>query len=309
MKQNLAKSVGIGCGIGGGRRLRGQANGCFLRRELDGVGDQLVEHLQNAVLVGVDRGQRRFNAEGDVGLRGFVVGHVRGAAQKIDCFNRLAMQRQAPLLHVVEVQNVVDQANEPVAVGDGHVDHLALLLGALLKRARRDEAQRGAQRGERSAQLVAHRGDELVFHLFKAAPFRYILEGDDHAGDAAVVHERVGAVLDRNGVSILTPEDFVAHADGFAAAHGLQDGVGGFGVRCAVGVAVVNDLVHVAACKLPGRVAQRTCAGFVNEGEPALKVDAVDAFADRLENELALAGGAVQRLFGFDTVRSRPCRG
>ena len=47
----------------------------------------------------------------------------------------------------------------------------------------------------------------------------------------------------------------------------LEDGAGGLGVRRAVGVAVVNDLVHVAAGQLLGRVAEGARGGLIDEGE------------------------------------------
>ena len=164
--------------------------------------------------------------EGDARLRGRALGHVGCAAQKVDGFDGLTMQRQAAALHAVEVQNVVDQADEAVAVSNRDVDHLALLLRALVQSAGGNESQRGAQRSQRGAQFVAHGGDELVLHFFKTPPLGDVLEGDHHAGDVPVIHERVGAVLDRNGGAVLTPENLVSHADGFAAAQGLQDRIG-----------------------------------------------------------------------------------
>jgi hypothetical protein len=43
--------------------------------------------------------------------------------------------------------------------------HLPLLLRPLVERARLNQSQRRAQRGQRRAQFVAHRGNELVLHL------------------------------------------------------------------------------------------------------------------------------------------------
>ena len=199
------------------------------RGELDGVGDQFAEHLEDALLVGKDDGfGGRLDLEADLGLGGGAVRDVGGAAQHVDGFDGLPMQRQAPVSHAVEIENVVDQADKPVAVADGHVDHLALLFGALVERAGGDQTQRRAQRGERGAQLVADGGDELVLHFFQAAALRNVLKGHYHAGDDAVLHDGVGAVLDGNGSAVLAPEDFVAHANGFGAAQRLEDGIGGF---------------------------------------------------------------------------------
>ena len=226
------------------------------RRELDGVGYQLVEHLQDAFFVGKNLHLRSVNAEVDVSLAGRRVGHVGGAAQQVSGLDRLAIEGQLALFHAVEVENVVDQPHQPVAVADGHIDHLALLFRALVESAGGDESQRGAQRGERGAQFVAYGGDELVFHLLQAAALGDVLEGYDHAGDLAILNERVGAVLDWKRSAVAAPENLVAHADGLAATQGLENGTGGPGIGCAVGVAVVDDLVDVAAGQFIGGVAQ-----------------------------------------------------
>ena len=77
---DLAESEGVAGGVGGGCRLRCQADCFSLRRKLDGVGYQFVEHLQDAVFIGKDRGEGRFNVEGDAGLGGSALGHVGGTA-------------------------------------------------------------------------------------------------------------------------------------------------------------------------------------------------------------------------------------
>ena len=50
------------------RRLRSKADLRLRRRKLDGVGHQLVEHLQDALFIDKHLHRRRFNAEVDVSL-------------------------------------------------------------------------------------------------------------------------------------------------------------------------------------------------------------------------------------------------
>src|SRR5580698_7483225 len=57
--------------------------------------------------------------------------------------------------------------------------------------------------------------------------------------------------------------------------------------------------MQIAADQLFGCVTERLRSGLVDEGEAAFEVDAVDAVAYRIENQLALAGGHAQRLLGF----------
>ena len=64
-------------------------------------------------------------------------------------------------------------------------------------------------------------------------------------------------------------------------------------------MAVVDDLVHVAAGELFGLVAEGAGAGLVDERQPALQVDAANAVTHRLQDQFALSHGHVQRLFGL----------
>ena len=73
--------------------------------------------------------------------RSRVVRNVGSAAQQVHGVYRLARAAAPALLHAVKVQNVVHQANQPVAVADGHLDHLPLLFRPLVQRARRNQSQ------------------------------------------------------------------------------------------------------------------------------------------------------------------------
>ena len=76
-----------------------------------------------------------------------------------------AVQRQSPFLPAVEVQNVVHQPDQPVAVPDRHLDHLPLLLRPLVQRARLNQPQRCAQRGQRrrNSWLTVEMNSSFIF--------------------------------------------------------------------------------------------------------------------------------------------------
>src|SRR5580658_10267165 len=133
---------------------------------------------------------------------------------------------------------------------------------------------------------MAYGRDELVLHALKPAAIGDVLKGHNHAGDLAIVDERRGCVLHRNRSSIVTPEDFVPHANRFAAAQALKNRTVGLGIRCAIDVAMVNDLVYIAARQLFGGISESARSGLVDKGEPAIQVDAINALSRRFKNQL-----------------------
>ena len=70
-----------------------------------------------------------------------------------------------PGLEPLDVDDVVDQPGQPLGAAYGHVDDVLRLLGQLAGVAVGEHLQRPADRGERRAQLVADRADELALHL------------------------------------------------------------------------------------------------------------------------------------------------
>ena len=92
-----------------------------------------------------------------------------------------------------QVEDIVDEANQTVGVADGDVEHLAHLLGAGVEGAAGDQAERGAQRGERGAQLVGDGGDELVLHAVEGAALGGIGERDDDSDGLTFALIRLGS--------------------------------------------------------------------------------------------------------------------
>ena len=151
------------------------------RGELDGVRDEVVEGLQDAVGIGPDVDAVGGEEDADVGARRAGLLHAGGAAQQVFGAAHGRVQLGLAARDALEVEDVVDQADEAVGVADGDLEHLLRLLGPIRQRAAGKQAERSAQRGERRAQLVGDGGDELVLHAVERAAFGGVGEGDDDA--------------------------------------------------------------------------------------------------------------------------------
>ncbi len=224
---------------------------------------------------------------------------VCGAAQQVHRIRLLAMQRQPAGADALEVEDVVDQADEAIAIADGDVEHLGELLRPLLEHTAGDEAERGAQGSERRAQLVAHGGDELVLHAIEAAALRDIREGDDRTAYDSVVHELAGDVFHGEGGAVLAPEDLVVHAHRLLGVERPLDGAILVSIGRAVRLGVVDQLVRVLADDLVHLVAEHAGAGLVAEGEIAVDVETPDAVAYGGEDRFALPHERVQLILGI----------
>ncbi len=150
-------------------------------RELDGVRDEVVERLQDAVGVGPDVDAVGREEDADVGPWGARLLHAGGAAEQVFGAAHGRVQLGFAAADAFEVEDVVDQADEAVGVADGDVEHLLGLLRAGRERSAGEQAERSAERGQRRAQLVGDGGDELVLHAVERAALGGVGEGDDDA--------------------------------------------------------------------------------------------------------------------------------
>ncbi len=160
------------------------------RGELDGVGQQVGEHLQQAVRIA-----------GDFHLRGVVdelhacrVGHrlhaVDGLANDFGELHRAEDDRLAAALNALEIEDVVDEPDQAVGVGDGDAQQVGGLVVDLAENARGEQAQRAADGGERRAQFVADGGDEFVFQAIEGVALADVAEAEHRAGEASLVEDR-----------------------------------------------------------------------------------------------------------------------
>ena len=132
------------------------------RRELHGVGQEIDQHLDDPIGVGPYQGRDRGRFDSDAvrlperrhGLHGAAHDRLDGDPREL--------QRDRAGLEPLEIEDVVDERDQPdrVALGDGH--DLDAFVGQRAHRARGQQAERPSDRRERCPQLVAHRGEKSI---------------------------------------------------------------------------------------------------------------------------------------------------
>ncbi len=272
--------------------------------ELDGVRDEVVERLQDAVGVGPDADAVGGVEDADVGAGGAGLLQGDGAAEEVFGAGHGELQLGLAGADAFEVEDVVDQADEAVGVADGDLEHLLRLLGAGGEGSAGEQAEGSAERGERRAELVGDGGDELVLHAVEGAALGGVGEGDDDADCFAWrccgrcgFDLGAGYVFDGEAGAVFAPEDLVGDADGVAMGEAVADGgvVGWIGG--AVGAGVLDEIVGVAAEYLCGLIAEHLSGCGIDDGDAAVEVGAEDAVADGLEDGVGLAGEGAETAF------------
>ena len=99
----------------------------------------------------------------------------------------LDLESDPARLDAREVQQVVHDPLQPLAVLARRLHELGLLLGERPDRLLGAQVDRHAQRGERRAELVRHRGDQVVLELVEPHEARHVLEDDGRPRDAALL--------------------------------------------------------------------------------------------------------------------------
>ena len=288
---------------------RGEMNLAAWRGELDRVREKVVEGLKDAVGVGPNVDAVRGEEDADVGFGRASLLHACGAAQQVFGAAHGGVQLSLAARNSLEVEDVVDQADEAIGVADGDIEHLLCLLGAAGESAAGEQAEGSTQGGERGAELMRNGGDELVLHAIEGAALGGVGEGDDGAdGPLAFGVVRMGVdlgaryVLDREAGAVLAPVDLVGDAHGLQIGEAVVDGAVFERVGRAIGAGVVDEFMDVAAKHLALFVAEHLCCGCVDHGDPAFEVDAVDAITDGLQNGVGLSGEGAEAAFGADLL-------
>ena len=147
-----------------------------------GVGQQVGDDLADAAGVGERERQRR----GDVDAELLVLLLDPRPHQLGDLADRLAdVDRAAVDLDVVgldarDVEQVVDELDEPVGRAQDDLDELALALGHVLGRAV-EQLDEALDRGQRAAELVRGGGDELTLGALEPSPLGDVADRPDDA--------------------------------------------------------------------------------------------------------------------------------
>ena len=206
--------------------------------------------------------------------------------------------RSVPGLEAGDAQQVVDDVDEPLRLG-GDVAEEGRALGVReLDVAAHERLREAVDRGERRAELVRDRGDEVRLHLLDDALAGDVAEGEDAAGDgpARVEHDRLAE---------REPDLLVAALDRERALAGRRAVL-----RREI---ALQDLRHAAAERFLGGDAADLLGGRVPQDDVPVAVDGDDAVGDVGEDRLApllLLGDALVELGAReDRRRSRgECR-
>ena len=141
---------------------------CAGRRKLDGVREQVCDHLQDAVRVGVEVDRLPRCVADKLKLNSLALRHRPHGIDRLagEVLNGAAAQpqRRAPGLHPLQIQNVVDQPDQPLGVAGRDAQQILRLGIHLTQHARREQPQRSADARQRCAEFVRDRGDELVLN-------------------------------------------------------------------------------------------------------------------------------------------------
>jgi len=127
-----------------------------LGREFGGVGEQVRHHLEQPLVVGGDLARRELAARLEAHLEALAEALVeddRFAHQLVDA-DHLRIQGQLTRLDLLDVEDIVDQVEQALAVSLRDLGELAHVLRHLAEHARVDELQRADDRGKGRAQLV-----------------------------------------------------------------------------------------------------------------------------------------------------------
>src|SRR6516162_1990469 len=165
--------------------------------EFDRIANQVEQYLRKAPFVAARGRQIRRYFELEVQ---FLVARQR-LDRDIDALHhvldRIIIERKhkLPGLDLGKIKNVVDQAEQVLAVGLDALKHVAHLLRRIAVNAVKDELGIAEDRVERRAQFVAHIGEELRFvfaRLFDLPAFflNFLEQADVLDGDHGLVGKR-----------------------------------------------------------------------------------------------------------------------
>ena len=101
-------------------------------------------------------------------LRGETLVRSYGALDQFRQIEHLQLKRHLARLDFLHVQNIVDHADQPLAIVFGNIDEAADLVAQGTGHTASQNPERAADRGERRAQLVTHRRNEFAFHPVEA---------------------------------------------------------------------------------------------------------------------------------------------
>ena len=167
------------------------------RRELDGVGEQVREHLQKPVGVGSDLHAGGVMDQLHTGRFGYRLHSIDRLADDFTQLHRAESEGFAAALDAFQVEDVVNQPHQPFGVGEGNAKQVGGLVVHLAENARGEQSQRSPDGGEGCAQLVTDGGDELVLEAVQGIALADVAETEHGTREAAPIEDGIEEVLRR----------------------------------------------------------------------------------------------------------------
>ncbi len=268
-----------------------QRHGRIARRELDGVPEQVGQCLNDPIAVAPHGSSSRSQDEPYASAVGHRLNSLQCLGQEEVRLDDAANQFDLPRFDALEIENVVDQPDEPVGVGDGDLQHPLPLLGNRADQATAQEAERAANGCQRRAELVADGRHELALQAFDGFLVRYVPESQSDTRHAfLVVQDRSDDVLDGKRRAISSPEDLVTDVPENTIGQGLVDRtfidrIGTTALR-----RVMRCLVGRAADQLPVLPAQHSGRSRILQTDVTRPIDRMHAVGNRVQDQLAFLG-------------------
>ncbi len=118
-------------------------------------------------------------------------GHaINGLADDIRQLNGAKGERLAPALDAFKIENVVDEPDQAVGVGEGNAEQIGSFFINVAEDAGGEQAKGSADGGKGRAQFVTDGGNELVFEAVQGVALTDVAETKDRAGKAALIEDR-----------------------------------------------------------------------------------------------------------------------
>ena len=284
---NTAALVDDGDGDAGGAGANHDGNGGVGRGELDGVGEEVSKDLEQAVGVAGDFGLGGVVQKLDAGGVGHGLHPVDGLADDLRELQGAEGDGFLAALDALEIEDVVDEADQAVRVGDGDAEEVGGLVINVAEDAGGEQAERAADGGERGAELVADGGDELVLEAVEGVALADVAEAEHGTGKAALVEDGGEDVFGGQGAPSARIEGVLA---GAWLSGGRWRGGGCTPAALAAGGSrAVEDVMDGLAGEARRGGAEQARGRWIGEADHAAAVHAADAVGDGVEQDLLLA--------------------
>ena len=184
------------------------------RRKLDRVRQQVGKDLRQPVGVGahIDGGGRNgLQFEGDAGADGVTAARLDGLLDERAHDHPLDDKDGVPRFHSGDVEKIVDQPDQPLAVLLRNREQARRRIGERTGGTAGKQAERAGDRGQGRAQFMAHSEDEVVFELLLAFS-RAEIDNQLDDKDTMDGSDRLEVQFDREFDAVLSQSDQVTTA-------------------------------------------------------------------------------------------------